>query len=356
MNQTDIITRFFEKGNLLSPEAVGFLAGTDAGQFFNKNYPDLVLLPQHFSEIRVLKNVPPPPKEVSAGDHLKFYTRKYQRMRAIIESRIQKDFVSLNKLDAYRSEVFILGIVKDLQKKERYVIELEDPSGAVTVIADDAHGVELDDVIVVHGVAAGKTVYGKKILFPDIPLRQPARAFGKACFISDPIPAEAPPAEVEALFSWAGAQKPDYIFFTGAIDDTEQFNRLVAEHCRSAQAIASVGPYPSPARDLAGAVTVSNPGMVEVNGIKVLLSSTFAPEMLKKRHLPGGTAVYHDDYFALDDVPDIVHAAAPAPHTSNYKSTSIVSSGSLLTECRPVIIDLATRDIVQAKITGELSL
>lgn len=91
--------------------------------------------------------------------------------------------------------------------------------------------------------------------------------------------------------------------------------------------------------------------MVELNNIKILLVHDFNLSMLKKRYLGKSKDILEEDYLVLDEVPDIVHCGhTHEPFVRNYKSVTIVNSGSPLTEFRPVVVDFNTRAVEQVKI------
>ena len=73
--------------------------------------------------------------------------------------------------------------------------------------------------------------------------------------------------------------------------------------------------------------------------------------MLKKRYLGESKTILPEDYLVLDVVPDIVlHGHTKNPEVSNYKSVTIINAGSPLTDFRPIVIDLPTREVEQINI------
>ncbi len=346
-----IISQFLQKGKLLTPEALEHICST--GEMLDASGM-LVSLETTHDHIRILKNLSSKPAEIKTEDFLKFYASKYDKMKGVIVSRLQKDFVSLNKLDALRNEVYVLGIVKDRKEKDgKHVIELEDLTASVSVIFEEAVEADMDEVIAIRAVSAGKILYGKEVLYPDIPLRQPARGNGRACFVSDLHLEQAPRQDIEKFFRWFGGEEIKYLFVAGGIGDARMMEEMVGEYCSKKKIFVIPGEadtdkeYPQLAEEFSSGniVPLSNPSMVEINGIKILIIHKFAMDMLKKRYLGKSKAILPEDYLVLDEVPDIVHCGfTHEPHISNYKSATIVNSGSLLSSFKPVVVDFATRE------------
>lgn len=361
-NKQEIVRIFFNRGKLLTAEALDFLE--NAGQIPEKEYGGLILTEKDFQEkekdtVRILKHLEKKPAETTTEDFVKFYTAKYEKMKSVILSRIQKDFVSLNKLDSTRSEVYVLGIVKDIKNSEKKIVELEDLTGSAPVIFDDIEGLELDDVVAIRAVSAGKVLYGKEVIYPDIPLRKPATGFGKACFISDLRLDESPKRDAEKFFGWFENQDIKYLFIAGDICGKKALEDLINRYCYGKKIFVTPGEkdsdneYPNLAETMQNknAIPLSNPAMVEVNGVKILMIHRFSVDMLKKRYLGKSKLIIPDDYLVLEEVPDIVHCGhTQEPHVMNYKSVTIVNSGSPLKEFKPVVVDFETREVVQVKL------
>ena len=194
---------------------------------------------------------------------------------------------------------------------------------------------------------------GQKILYPDMPLRQPASGKGKACFISCLHLDEAPKKDFETFLKWFEGQDIRYLFVSGGTGDLHLFDSLVDSYCKNKKVFVAAGREGSEAPHIPddfkskNIVSLSNPSLVEMNGVKILLAHKFETRMLRKRHMENIKPVLTEDLMALEELPDIVCCGSShQASTSNYKSTTITNAGSLLTDFRPVIIDLATRDVV----------
>lgn len=352
MDNKEIIEYFFNKGHLVSPEFLEQVKDKDIKEIETSD--EIVLQKIKQPRIRVIKNLTSKPGEITTEDFVGFYQSKYNKMKKIFTDRLQKEFVSLNKLGKDRKEVHIFGIVKNISKNEKTILTLEDMTGSVSVeLPTKETDIEIDDCIVVRGITAGDYFFGKEILYPDIPLRSPTTGEEKVCFISDLHLNESPESEFKKFLNWFETQNIEYLFVAGDIGDEERFKELV----KNIGAKIFVVPgnvddnsYPSLAFDIkeSNIVTLSNPAMVEINGVKILIIHKFEISMLRKRYLGKSKTILTDDYLVLDEIPDIVHYGhTHTPDVRNYKSTTIVNSGSILSDFNPVVIDLADRTTKQ---------
>lgn len=354
MEKEDIVRRFFEKGRLLSPEALDLFENTGGieieGGTLVIDRPE----PERTSQnaFRLIKNLTEKPGEIRTEDFIRFYISKYEKMKSIITERVQQDFISLNKIDNFRNEIHVLGIVKEIKRTDKWVVELEDMTTTIPAVFEEQPALELDDVVAIKAVSAGRVLYGKKVIYPDIPIRQPSLGSGAACFISDLHLNETAKGEQERFFSWFEGMNIPFLFVAGDIGDNRRMEELADKYCYGKTVFVIPGnvdtdkEYPQLPENFSSKniVSLSNPAMIELNGIKILLIHNGGVEMLKKRHLGKSKTILPEDFLALEEVPDIVHCGhTHEPHILNYKAVTIVNSGSLLSDFRPVVIDFSTR-------------
>ncbi|MCX6815374.1 MAG: metallophosphoesterase [Candidatus Aenigmarchaeota archaeon] len=357
----EVVRKFLQKGRLLSPDILEKLVSGQIDETMVL-YDDLVITnarQKDKEEFTILKNITKKKEEASAEDFAKFYRSKYEKTVSILATRLQKDFISLNKVDNFRNEIYVTGIVKDVQKKdEKFIIELEDLTGSGKIVFDGEQDVDLDDVVAVRCVSAGNILFGKQIIYPDVPLRQPKTGSGSACFISGLNLHEAAKQDAEKFFRWFSEQHADLLFVAGDIGDKDVFEKYVNIYCSQKTIFVIPGnkdkdeEYPQTPIifDNKNIVSISNPGMVEVNGLVILLIHNFNTDMLKKRYLGRSKCIMDEDELVLDITPDIVCHSAADSQVTNYKSITMVTSGSLLADFRPVVIDFGTREAQQNKI------
>ena len=352
MEREKIVNEFFSRGHLLTDEAIKIIEEKGIDEFLNKKLPFVVEVKDlKEPEYRILKNLTSRKTELTTEDFVRFSNSRYEKMRRIITGRLRKDFISINKLDSTRSEVYVIGIAREIKEKDgKKIVELEDPTARIPVIFEGIEDLEMDDIIAVQAIAGGKVLFGKKILYPDIPLRNPTTGTGRACFISDIRLDESPQKDAERFFEWFSQQDIHYLFISGRIGNKATLERYVGQYCyvKTVFVIADSGEYPEIPEKFNNnrIVSLSNPAMIELGGLKILMLQKADIRMLKKRYLGKSQVILDEDFLALEDVPDIVHSGHSAdPYVTNYKSVTLVNSGSLLGDFRPIVIDFATRDV-----------
>src|SRR3989338_7389480 len=248
MEREQIVLEFFKRGHLLTEEALKIIEekGTQA---LSGSLPLVVGTKDFQQPYRIAKNLTHTKTEISSEDFVKFYNSRYEKMKEIILSRVQKDFVSLNKIDSGRNEVYVIGIVKEIKEKDgKTVVDVEDQTASMPIIfeKDDIDDAELDDVVAIKAVTGGRVLFGKKILYPDIPLRQPSTGAGRGCFVSDFRLDEASTKDAERFFEWFSQQDIPYLFVAGDLGDNELFEKYVERYCyrKTVFVIASCDAYP----------------------------------------------------------------------------------------------------------------
>lgn len=356
--ENDIIAKFLAKGKLLTPEALEYIRNKRLENILTGNIPGIVITRPNIEKtagISVLKNLTDKKKEFTSGDFAGFYKTKYEKLKEILLQRMQKNFVSINKIGKNSGEVYVVGIVKDITKNGKNTINIEDMTGSANILLENDEDVELDDVVAVKILNNGGILTGQQVIYPDIPLRSPATGSGKACFISDLHLDEVPRSYFEKFLQWFEKQPVDALFVAGDIGGSQTFEELVSQYCAGKQIVVIPGEkdteeeYPqAPLGFSAKNITsLSNPAMVEMNGVKILIVHEADRSMLKKRYM-GKDKILYSDHLVLDDVPDIMHHGhSQECRVTNYKSITIVNSGSLLSKFAPVVIDFSTREAVQ---------
>jgi len=359
-----IVEFFIQKGKLITPEVLKFLLSTrnherimqelSEREKFVIEESDLVLFETKKDKIKILLNITERPSGVSIEDFVKFYRDKYERIKNIITRRFDYRFISLDKIPNNETS-YIIVMVHDVKKeRDKTILTVEDLTKKEEIIFLNPVNVELDDVVIIACRKQGDVVYGERIEYPGIPLRQPTKGYGKVCAISDLHLDEAPLGEFKKFIEKFSESEIKYLIVSGDIGDCEKFKEAVRE-LKDKTIFVIPGnkdckDYPAlPLEiDLDNVVSLSNPSMIEINGIKFLLIHKFNIEMLEKRYLDaGGKArfVFRRDYLVLEEVPDIVvFGHTHAPNVMNYKSITLVNPGSLLSEFKPIVIDLSTRE------------
>ena len=366
MEEQEVVKKFLDKGLLLTPEAAASLKTKREEEIYNllnKTWAQSILsqteidaiLSKPKVEYKILMNLTSKPEKMTQELEMRYFASRYETMKQIYSERLAKEWVSLGRLP-HRGEVWLLGVVRDINKGQKIAVEIEDPTGSRRVLFDEAPGINLDEMIAVRCNVVGKYVYGKEVVWPDVPLRSPTKGKGRGIFISDLHLNEAPSSELRKFFDWLVRQDIDWLFITGDIGDLDLFEEmapidipifLIPGEGDSHDTYPKL-PLKFTKKNI---VTLSNPAMIEVGGLKVLLIHKFNNQMVRKRRLGESQTVLEEDFLTLTNIPDIIaYGHDHKPFVSNYKSTTLLNGGSLLSDFKPVVIDFATRDIQQVNL------
>ncbi len=144
-------------------------------------------------ELRILKDVTG--KSTCRGeveDFVAYFNSRYEKILRILRGRVNP--VPISSIWKLRSEkVDVVGIVNEVREinENTAILELEDKTGVVTVLAtgkvkEEAMTLLGDEVIGVSGTISGRKIIADRIIFPDLPINgnKKKRQF-RIAFISD---------------------------------------------------------------------------------------------------------------------------------------------------------------------------
>ena len=108
----------------------------------------------------------------------KLFNDRYEKIKNILLERAElKNAISINKLENNKlnGEVSIIGMVynKIKSKNGNILLEVEDPTGKVTVFVKDQKNIDYlitDEVIGLRGTYSNGMFFADKIIFPDVPI------------------------------------------------------------------------------------------------------------------------------------------------------------------------------------------
>jgi DNA polymerase II small subunit len=142
--------------------------------------------------VRVLKDVRSSIVEGKVEDFTAYFNSRLEKISRILRTRMQP--TQIRNVGRFKGEtVSVVGIVSNVfQRKDHFVIELEDQTGTINCIANGKNAeiaAELlgDEVIGVTGTLKGSSIVVDRIVFPDVPINGEKRKeinFG-VVFISD---------------------------------------------------------------------------------------------------------------------------------------------------------------------------
>lgn len=278
---------------------------------------------------------------------------RYEFLRKLLETKEELvNLVSINKISEKLKQFSVIGIV--LEKGD--TATLEDTTGQATFTLDKkmSEFVVEDEVIGLvcekqHGVNLVKN-----ITYPDIPLNRESKKtenLEKCFFISD-IHMDIPTFNknyYKNLLNWLDEQKNMKIFVLGGIATTnENLSKFLSD--------ISHPVYFCFENDTENSTTK------RIDNIQILLShdsflhyymklwntslDTTIVNLLRKRNLnPVLTPENYNNSFLLEDVPDVIAISGTnKPTLTNYKGTTIITTGSFTTEPIYWLINLQTRE------------
>jgi DNA polymerase II small subunit len=142
------------------------------------------------------------PKKVDVQDFVLYYRRRYEKIQQILSQRPElASLLSIMRINEKKERdiVALVGVVssKQVTKNNNIVLEVEDPTGIIKVIATQKNpdlieicrDIVLDEVIGITGFnTADNVIFAKNIFLPDVPSntelkKSPDEAY--AIFISD---------------------------------------------------------------------------------------------------------------------------------------------------------------------------
>jgi len=228
----------------------------------------------------------------SVNDYVKILNETYSTLKDILFKKIDtKNLVSINKCGTGKTS--IIGMVKEKEKQaENFLITFEDPTGEVKCITpkDLGEKLSIDDVVAVSGNINNKIFFVEKVVFPDVPLRQPNYS----------------QHEIKVVFTEKKCDA-DYIIRRKKLYDKVKNKNI----------------------------EISYPALFSINNVTILVALGVEPlDVLRRRYIN-----INNSHFIIEPVPDIFFTDKNI--NFNYKGITIVSEDN--------IIDLKTRNIFSLK-------
>ncbi len=133
---------------------------------------------EDFRNFRILNSYQIPPKKLGVKDFIKCFRGRFDFLKKVLqENQELQNLVSINKLTGNRQGISVIGIVsnKRITKNKNLLIELEDMTGKINVIANQnkpevyevAKTLVLDDVIGIRASGSREILFANKIVYPD---------------------------------------------------------------------------------------------------------------------------------------------------------------------------------------------
>ncbi|BDZ70105.1 DNA-directed DNA polymerase II small subunit [Methanobacterium petrolearium] len=410
----DHLTISSQEMMILTGEVVDNYLGISNGHGKISELAQSKLLPQEF-DFEIIKDASH--KSYTNGeikDLSSYFKNRYQKLREmLISKRELSDANSVKEATSLDDVVKIVGMINDIRntKNNHKIIELEDETGSATVLIhnenhelfEQAERIVKDEVIGVVGSRKGSLIMASELINPGVPRVDEKKMDFGTVFLSDTHIGSSTFLEdaFNRFIRWINGDYGDeeqreiannvkYIVVAGDIVDGigvypsqdkeltikdihqqyEEAARLFGD-ISNVKIIITPGNHdasrlaePQPAipedyakdlYDLKNAEFLSNPSMVSLDGLKVLIyhgrsfddmamtvkgmshqqSDLIMKELLEKRHLapiygertPLASEI--EDHLVIDEIPDVFHTGHVHINSyKRYKGIHLINSGT----------------------------
>ena len=310
-----VVEDYIQQGYLIHPDAIEQASKIPA-QIIKKQ--DTILMKEDFLDIdfRILKNIKSK-DNIETNTFMKYYMSKYEKIKNTYPKSIIDIVVSISNIHKHE-KCNVLAFIKNIGND----ILIEDFTGSIK-LTGDVQDFKIDDVAVFEIDVVNSKIL--QIIYPDIPIRDVKKSKGILCFLN----------KFDNEFLNKLGNNFDYILIGCDID--MKIKSLLETKWKDKIVIVVPVNYQSLPLNMKDVVPLSNPSALSINGINLLISSLFDISMLKKRHLENTDFIADQDYFCIEEVPDIVFDLNGFGNM-NHKSVTVVSENS--------VIDLSTRDFL----------
>jgi DNA polymerase II small subunit len=324
------------------------------------------------TKVEILETFQVKKTKYNVDDFVNYFNSRYNKIKKLLSKRLDlTNLISINKLTQRTKSFSIIALVREKNENNKYMI-VEDMTGELQVFFSDPQFNEIipDDVVGLRCEKKDSKYMVTGVVWPDIPLKRNISCIDKelyALFISG-VDTKHPNFKKESyknFIEWVNATNDlGYIFLTD-VKDSRIFNDLPQTSsilCCFDETNISV---PS------NVIKLSNPCLVKIHEkIKVLITSgNFLKEyekifkinepgniivnLLKRRHLSpvvDFNNIDSEDSYVMEEIPDIfVTNCSHKPCFKNYKGTTIICSGSFVTDPVFYLVNLKTREVIEKK-------
>lgn len=391
MKRSEIVRKFLKEGYQLDDSSLSFFSNNPEKiqEFLSllkkAKKRCTVITPEIINEIlglekglKIIKTFRTRKEKKTVDDYINFLTTRYEKIKDILISRMRLvNPISINRISHKLRKFSLIVMIRDVDRDGKRII-VEDPTGSTHVVSRDVDGFELlvaDEVVGLVCELLDNSVVLKKIIWPDIPIRRKVEKTTESIrclFISD-FHLERVGLGYKyfkSFIKWLNSIKPDENFYTFILGDIsssrKNFESLIDVLPENTYIILSKHDY----RITSGNI-LPDPVFIQINGVKIFLTHGYLFEryekmwnlppdriiisLLKKRHLNPMIDVQSldiEDSLFLDIIPDIIVCGHfHTPTQSNYKGTTILSTGSFVTQPVFWLVNLKTREVFKIDFT-----
>lgn len=381
MDKPEIVKLFLGKGHQIDEKGLEYI-------FYNQEKIGLLLnlleikqtkepiitfetikqfLEKPLPKIEIVKKKSELKKTLLVENYVNHFNKKYEKIKKILESRLDLvNPISIGKISNKTKKFSIIVFVKEKFEDNRSILAEDSTGETVLFFKEKAKGefnnLLLDDLIGLVCERINNEIYIERTVWPDIPLK---REINKT------------KDEIYCLFL-SGLdvddekfKKESYKKFLEWIEKANYENLLIFSFSENGIAImnkndivlggeAELNKMPLPL-----ALKIGNQISILLANDRFLLdykktlntaSENTLLSLLKRRDLDPsllhGKQLYEDDPYSIDTVPDIfVSDVFGEISSTNYKSTSLLSTGSFLSTPFFWLVNLKNREVIKLDFT-----
>jgi len=286
-------------------------------------------------------------KKIEINDVVNYLLRRYQKISSFLSNRIElTNLLSIGKVKGKINNFSVIGLVREVDKVKGRIL-LEDPTGQIEIFFEDPNELKFivpDEVIGVFCARKGSFFVGKRIVFPDVPVRKQIKRTNKKLYIL--FVCDADMYEKQAKDKIKETVKNNATIVVG-FGSSEKILKEMKEYALEAISINKKGSLVK----------------IQVNGVKIFClykdpiekySEIFGTDsvealnqLLRKRHLdPVFNFNFLDEAFLLEEEPDILAVGGVSPGIKNYKGITLIACNKNI----GWIIDLSTRESLKLEV------
>lgn len=313
-------------------------------------------------------------------DYVQHFTTRYEKISKLLLKRLSLlNLMSIGKISPRTKNFSIIGLVRGKNNDQKTVV-FEDQTGELLVYFDDDHLEEFRQIVSdeVLGVICEKkeNVRAKKTIWPNLSLKKNVSKTVQdvyCAFLSDfhMDNGKFNKTAYEKFLDWVGGvkYKKFYIFVLGDVSSKkDDIENLFSDLPQSSFKIFLKGEI-DPDVEMWDLVLPNTSFIRLENSVSLLLChgefltnysnlwkdlppSMVMLNLLKKRHINPvfefNPQVYGQDPFLLDIAPDIfVSGHFHTPSLMNYKGTTIMTTGSFVSDPSFWLVNLRTRETLK---------
>jgi len=387
MKKTEIIKEFIKNGFQLDPRALDYLVERGNVKYFLEELKKLPSCPLTVTvdilkevekklvyEVEILKTPEKNQKLSSISDFTNFFSSRYEELRKLLAKHLDLvNLISINRISPKTRKFSLIVMVREKNEDERSLV-VEDFTGEQTIFFEDTEDFKLileDEVLGIVCEKEGERVFAKKIVLPEIPLKKEISKTNDDvfCFFVSDFHMEDKnfnKKSFEKFLDWINNSeyKKLYVFILGdissRIEDVENLFKNLPKNYYYVWLKGEVDPEIETEK-----IFVKSPCFLRLEkSLNFLMLhsaiafpsswSSLAPNkillnFLKKRQLPSSTKeIYVKDPYIIDIIPDfMVSGHFHMPSFLNYKGTTILTTGSFITEPVFWLANLRTRETIK---------